>query len=258
MAAVSPAAVAGEVAEVAADPMLDPARIQAELDDRTAFLAGLRSTTFFDVAPASTLASDDDALAPLAVSAVARATFLAATDGLRAAASASAAGSSAANFALLRAVLEAASVTVWLLESDDPAVRATRLLSEVWGDIRDSDRLATALNGALESLAAQERGWKTAHTAVFGDADTAARQMPTSMATKVDVAAGVVADFTRVPNAGAVIRSSWQAFGALARGRDAAFDLHDGASAMTAGSLSLVLDVLETAASLYHVRAVGP
>jgi len=145
-----------------------------------------------------------------------------------------------------------------LLESDDPAVRATRLLSEVWGDIRDSDRLATALNGALESLAAQERDWKTAHTAVFGDADTAARQMPTSMATKVDVAAGVVADFTRVPNAGAVIRSSWQAFGALARGRDAAFDLDDGASAMTAGSLSLVLDVLETAASLYHVRAVAP
>jgi len=247
--------VAGEAAEVAARQMTDPDRMQAELDDRAAFLVGLRDTTFFDVAPASTLASDDAALAPLGLSAVARATFLAATDALEPA------QHSAATFALLRAALEAACVTVWLLESDDPAVRATRLLSEVWGDIRDSDRLATALNGALESLAAQERSWKAAHRAVFGDAEATARQMPTSMATKIDAAATVVADFTQVPNTAAVIRSSWQAFGSLARGRDAAFDLggqSDAAHAMTAGSRSLVLDVIETAASLYHVRAVGP
>ena len=148
-------------------------------------------------------------------------------------------------------------MTIWLLESDDPAVRATRLLSEVWGDIRDSDRLATALGGALDSLARQERDWTAAHTAVFGDADPSARQMPTATTKKIDVAATVVADFTRVPNAAAVIRASWQGFGALARGHESAFDIADDPNAMIAGSLSLVLDVLETAASLYHVRAVA-
>jgi len=248
--------VAGEAAAVAASTMTDFARIDAELADRAQFLSGLRDTTFFEVAPASTLSADDSAVAPLSLSAVARATFIAATDSLNDS------DRTAPTFALLRAALEAAAVTIWLLESDDPAVRATRLFSEVWGDIRDSDRLATALNGALESLAEQEGDWASAHAAAFGDAETTARQMPTSMAAKIDVAAGVVADFTEVPNAAAVIRSSWQAFGSLARGRGAAFDLADDdqthSRAMATGARSLVLDVLETAASLYHVRAVGP
>jgi hypothetical protein len=232
--------------------MPDFTTVNAELDDRTQFLVGLRDTTFFDIEPGSALALDDAAVAPLRFSAIVRSTFVAATDSL------ASPGVVAPTFALLRSALECAAVTIWLLESDDPAVRATRLLSDVWGDIRDSDRLATALNGVLESLSDQERDWKASHTAVFGDAEVTARQMPTSMAAKIDVAAGVVADFTRVPNMAAVVRSSWQAFGSLARGRAHAFDLPDDALAMTAGSRSLVLDVLETAASLYRVRAVGP
>jgi len=243
---------AGEAAAEAASQMTDFTSIDAELADRAGFLVGLRDTTFFDVEPASTLATDDAALAPLALSAIATTTLIAATDSLVHT------GGTAPTFALLRASLEAAAVTIWLLESDDPAVRATRLLSEVWGDIRDSDRLATALNGALASLSDQERDWEAAHTSVFGDSDVTARQLPTAMSAKIDVAATVVADFTAVPGAAAVIRASWQAFGSLARGRSDAFDLSDDALAMTAGSRSLVLDVLETAASLYHVRAVGP
>jgi len=237
--------------------MTDFASINAELTDRTDFLVGLRDTTFFTVEPGSVLSTDDGAVAPLALSATASATFIAATDSLRDAANGGATGA-VSTFALLRASLESAAVTIWLLESDDPAVRATRLLSEVWGDIRDSDRLATALGSSAESLADQERDWASAHESVFGDSDGSARQMPTSMAAKLDAAASVVADFTEVPGAGAVIRSSWSAFGSLARGRADAFSLTDDAAAMVAGSRSLVLDVLETAASLYHVRAVGP
>lgn len=232
---------------MAASPTPDFSAVDAELGDRTAFLAGLGETTFFDVETASTLAADDAALAPLALSAIARATFVSATEHL----------SAAPSFALLGSALESAAVTIWLLESDDPAVRATRLLSEVWGDIRDSDRLAVSLGGALESLTEQERGWKAAHEAVFGEAEFTARQLPVSMASKIDVAATVVADFTMVPGAAAAIRASWHAFGSLARGRAQAFDLADGTRAMIAGSRSLVLDVLETAASLYHVRAVS-
>ena len=247
---------AGEEAAVeAASPMPDFAAVDAELDDRTAFLAGLRDTAFFEVEPLSTFALDDAVLAPLALSATARSTFVAATASLP-----RASAGTAPTFALLRNALEGAAVTIWLLESDDPAVRAARLLSEVWGDIRDSDRLATALNGALDSLPDQERGWKSAYAAIFGDDDPAPRQMPTAMASKVDTAAAVVADFTQVAGVAAVVRSSWQAFGTLARGRSDAFELADGATgqAMTAGSRSLALDVLETAASLYHVRAVAP
>jgi len=236
-------------------PAPDYDAITAELVDRAVFLTGLRATTFFDAEPLSTLALDDATVAPVSLSSTARSTFLASADGVSA--SLALAGDTVAVFSLLRASLESAAVTIWLLESDDPAVRATRLLSEVWGDIRDSDRLATALGGALESLSEQERGWTAAHAAVFGDADPSARQMPTSMASKIDVAAGVVADFTRVPNAAAVIRASWQAFGSLSRGRSEAFDVTDEAQAIVAGSRSLVLDLLETAASLYHVRAVA-
>jgi hypothetical protein len=241
----------GEAAAVAGKQP-DFAAVTAQLDDRADFLRGLRDTPFFDVHPASTLALDDTALAPLGASSTVRATFIAAADCL------TPSGGSAPTFALLRNALESAAVVIWLLENDDPAVRATRLLSEIWGDIRDSDRLATALNGAPVSRGDDERRWKAAHSAAFGDSDASARQMPISMAAKIEAAAAVVADFTRVPGAAAVVRSSWQAFGPLARGRTDAFDLADGADAMGAGSRSLVLDVLETAASLYHVRAVGP
>jgi hypothetical protein len=245
-------AVAEEVAEVAASQPADFAAVNAELDERTGFLLGLRDTTFFDPEPESTLDRDDAALAPLSASATARSTFLAAAECLAPDAAL------AASFALLRGALESAAVAIWLLESDDPAVRATRLLSEAWGDIRDSDRLAIALNSAPDARGEHERDWKAAHAAAFGDTDPSARQLPTSMAAKIDAAATVVADFTQVPGAAAVVRGSWQAFGALARGRTDVFDLADGTAAMTAGSRSLVLDVLETAASLYRVRAVGP
>ncbi|WP_411698736.1 hypothetical protein [Conyzicola sp.] len=230
-------------------PDLTP--VYAELADRRAFLAGLSETTFFDVEPGSVLASDDAALAPLSLSEVARGTFIAATEQLVDVSSV------AARFALLRSSLESAAIAIWLLEADDPTERATRLLSEVWGDIRDSDRLATSLGGALDSLPHQERDWKAAHRGVFAEADPVARQMPVAIAKKIDVAAVVVADFTEVPNAAAAIRGSWTAFGAIARGRSGSFDPDAGADAMSAGSISLVLDVLETAASLYHVRAVG-
>ena len=239
------------MAEVVADPSPDLGTVTAQLDDRADFLLGLRETAFFEVQPASTLASDDAALAPVSASATARATFIAAAECLVGATG------GAATFARLRTALESSAMVVWLLESDDPAVRATRLLSDVWGDIRDADRLATALNSAPEAHSDREREWKAAHESAFGDADHAPRQMPTSMAAKIDTAATVVADFTRVPGSAAVVRSSWQAFGALAHGRTYAFNLADGADAMTAGSRSLVLDVLETAASLYHVRAVS-
>jgi hypothetical protein len=231
--------------------MTDLTHILAELDDRRSFLTGLRETAFFDVEPESTLANDDDALAPLQPSVVARSTFIAATEQLAQVSAVS------TRFALLRSALEGAAVTIWLLEPDDPAERASRLLSEVWGDLRDSDRLAISLGGVLPSLRRQEHDWEHAHAAVFADADPAAKQLPVALAKKVDLAASVVADFTEVPNAAAAIRSSYTAFGAIARGRAAAFELEADTDAMSAGSLSLVLDVLETAASLYHVRAVG-
>ncbi|GAB3606523.1 hypothetical protein GCM10027413_19320 [Conyzicola nivalis] len=231
--------------------MTDLTPVYAELADRRAFLAGLRETTFFEVAPTSVLASDDAALAPLRLSELARHTFVAATEQLVDVTSV------ATRFALLRSSLESAAIAIWLLEADDPTERRTRLLSEVWGDIRDSDRLATSLGGVLESLPRQERDWKTVHAAVFGDANPVTRQLPVGLGRKIEVAATVVAEFTEVPNAAVAIRSSWTAFGAIARGRSGSFDLDANADAMTAGSLSLVLDVLETAASLYHVRAVG-
>ena len=242
---------AGEAGEAAASTMTDHDSVDAELDDRTAFLAVLRDTTFFDPEPGSTLALDDAALAPLSPSRLLRETFIASAESIAAAA----AGTPA--FALLRSALESAAVVIWLLESDDPAVRSTRLLSETWGDIRESDRLATALNGDHDPIAALERDWKTAHSRVFAAEDAAARQLPVTLSAKIDVAATVVADFTLVPNAAAVIRSSWQAFGAMSRGRGDIFGLANGDAAMIAGSRSLVLDVIETAASLYHVRAVA-
>ena len=229
----------------------DAGSADAELDDRTAFLVGLRHTTFFDLDPSSTLAADDAALAPLSPADLARNTLLAATENL------AGASASAPAFALLRSALESAAVMIWLLESDDPAVRATRFLSESWGDIRDSDRLATALNGSHDSVTALERDWKAAHARAFGSDDPTARQLPVALASKVDAAAAVVADFTMVPNAAAIIRGSWQAFGAIARGHGRVFDLADDDAAMIVGSRSLVLDVVETAASLFHVRAVA-
>jgi carbohydrate-binding DOMON domain-containing protein len=75
----------------------------------------------------------------------------------------------------------------------------------------------------------------------------------------VEVAAGVVADFTRVPNAAAIIRGGWQGLAGIAGGRPAAYglDAEGAARAMLAGTLSMTLDVAETAASLFHVRAVA-
>jgi hypothetical protein len=221
-AADSPAA-AGEVAAVAdADRATAPAGDPAsELADRIGFLASLSQTTFYDVEPGSVLAVDGTPAAAIAGGALrATAEHLTAVQGFAEPA-----------FAALRDALEAAASVVWLLapdERDERVRRATLLAGE-------DSRIASALDAALNRKSAPAAG-------------------ETDAAQRVALAADYVEGFTASPGASAVIVATWRALGAVALGRHAASSLP--AASMLAGALPLVLDVAETAASLWHSRAV--
>jgi hypothetical protein len=233
----------------------------AALLERAAFLVSLDETTFFDVEPGSPLDTDDTALEPLSPSATVAATLRSAfahLDALDTLLDAHAPPTTAA-FACVRGALDASAVAIWLLEPQGATERYTRFLSDAWGDIRDADRLVTALAGDPEATARAERAWAAARERALPGAEPAAAQLPVSPARRLEVAAGVVADFTRVPNAAAIIRGGWQGLAGIARGRLPAYglDAEGAAGDMLAGTLSMALDVAETAASLFHVRAVA-
>jgi len=236
--------------------------LDTALVERVAFLETLGETSFFDIEPGSTLFADDAALEPLGLSAVAHSTFAAAVEQVSALAAVTERGSAASpsSFGLLRGALEAAAVTIWLLESDDPLERGVRVLSEAWGEIREADAMLASLGGAAGAITqAREAVWLRAHHARFGPVETRPFQKRTPIAEKIAVASAVVADFTQTDDYAAIIPSSWRGFDSIAQGRGESFGLVDAVStsAMFAGSLAMLLDVLETAASLFHVRAVA-
>ena len=219
----------------------------AELNDRIDFLAGLGETTFFDVDEGSTLFVDDIALDPLGASALsvaeisASAAHLGSLRLLRAASD----PSGASVFVLLRAALESAATAIWLLEPDDRDERLRRVLRRRWAESNETDAMSRALTGATEANGA---GWTSAHRRWFvGLAPDAARQ-PVDDALVVAAAAEVVEAFTETSGAAAVITSGWRGFGSVAITR------HGTHGEMFAGSLSMVLDVAETAISLFHAR----
>jgi hypothetical protein len=229
--------------------------------ERVDFLASLDRTPFFDIEVGAPLDTDDAALEPLALSRTATLTLAAAFQhlgALRALLGASGEATSAV-FSCLRAALDASAVAIWMLEPESAVERHTRFLSDAWGDIRDADRLVTALAGSSGTTTRAEEDWSSAHRRALGAPDPAGARLPVSPARRLETAATVVADFTRVPGAAAIIRSGWQGLAAIGRGRSSAYgldDTPDAARAMLAGTLSMTLDVAETAASLFHVRAV--
>lgn len=215
--------MAGEVAAVADADRADAPAVDtaSDLADRVGFLASLSQTTFYDVEPGSVLADDGAPAAAIASSAL-RAT----TEHLTAVH-----GYAEPAFAALRDALEAAASVVWLLEADEQPERQRRAAQLVDED----SRIAAALDAALN------------RTPVPSGPEV-------SGADRVTVAADYVEGFTASPGASAVIVATWRALGAVALGRHAASSLS--AASMLAGALPLVLDVAETAASLWHSRAV--
>ncbi|MBB5843065.1 hypothetical protein HD599_001388 [Conyzicola lurida] len=193
----------------------------AEIADRVEFLASLSQTTFYDVEAGSVLADDGSPAA-----AIARASLRATSEHLTAVH-----GYTEPAFAALRDALEAAASVVWLLEPDEQPERQRRTAR-----LADEDAsIAAALDAALN---------RTPAPTVL-DVDATER---------VTRAADYVEGFTASPGASAVIVATWRALGAGALGRHAASSLP--AASMLAGALPLVLDVAETAASLWHSRAV--
>lgn len=235
--------------------------IDGALEERLAFLETLGATSFFDIEPGSALSGDDAALEPLGLSAVAQSTFAAAIEQVTALGAVAAGhGSLASSFGLLHGALEAAAVTIWLLESDDPLERGVRLLSEAWGEIREAEAMLAALGGAADEITgAREAVWLEAHRSRFGPVEMRPFQKRTPIAEKIRVASVVVAAFTETADYTAIIPSGWRGFDSISQGRGESFGLVDDASssAMVAGSLAMLLDVLETAASLFHSRAVA-
>lgn len=249
-------------AAVAAAWAVDEMIFDDVLVERITFLESLGATTFFDVEQGSVLSADDAALEPLGLSAVAQSTFLAAVQQIGALGldAVPAPVPTAPSFGLLRGSLEAAAVTVWLLESDDPLERGVRLLSEAWGEIRDAHAMLESLGGDATAItSAREDIWVRSHRNRFGAVDTRPFQKRTPIAEKLAVAAAVVADFTQTDDYAAIIPSSWRGFDSIAQGRGESFGLTDDAvkTTMFQGSLAMLLDVVETAASLFHVRAVA-
>ena len=222
----------------------------AALFDRVDFLGGLGETEFFHVHDRSTLFVDDVALDPLGASALSVAEIGAAAEHLEVlrAERDREGASSVVAFALLRAALESASWAIWLLEPDDRDERMRRALRRHFADSRASDALSRALTGGTDDDGA---GWSRAHRRWFVDVPVEAAQAPVPASAVVAAAAAVVEDFTETAGAAAVITSSWDAFGSVAIARFAS----DGE--MFAGSLSMVLDVAETAISLFHARATA-
>jgi len=220
----------------------------AVLVDRVDFLSGLGATEFFHVDDRSTLFVDDAALDPLGASALSIAQIGAAAAHLEALMRSreSAGASSAPAFVLLRAALESASWAIWLLEPDDRDERMRRALRRHWSDSRESDALSRALTGGTGG---DDAHWARAHRRWFAGVPVEAAQAPAPASGVVAAAAAVVEDFTETAGAAAVITSSWNGFGSVAIARFEA----DGE--MFAGSLSMVLDVAETALSLFHGRA---
>jgi hypothetical protein len=211
---------AEEVAAVAGASAAVP--VAAELAERIEFLASLEQTTFYGVGPGSALALD------CGPAELGRSSLVAATRHLTAIQ-----GYAEPAFAALRDALEAAASVVWLLEPDDADERHRRLLAVEAEDARTAGELQAALG--LPSTAP-------------------VNTVTTEPAERVAVAADYVAAFTASPATGPLVPATWRALGAIALGRGSAYEVDT--AAMLAGSLALVLDVAETAASLWYRRAV--
>jgi len=223
----------------------------AALFDRIDFLAGLGETVFFDIENGSTLFVDDLALDPVGASALS-------ANAIRAAGQHFAALQSLLEradpprlpaFALLRAALDAASSAIWLLEPDDRDERASRALRRHWADLGEAEQMSLALTASGAS-SDDTAAWTRAHSRWFVGVPADRARMALDTAQTVAAAAEVVEAFTEVPGAAAVITSGRAGFGSVAMARYAA----DGE--LFAGSLSMALDVAETAISLFHARAV--
>ena len=218
--------------------------------DRIDFLGGLRETTFFELEDGATSFVDDLALDPLGASALSEHAITATAELLQSARVLAVrdAPSAVSAFALLRSALEASCAAIWLLEPDDRDERMRRALRRHWSDLVEAEAMSRALTGV-----APDRGtdWARAHARWFVGVAPDAARAPVDPAATVAAAAEVVEAFTEVPGAAAIITSGWAGFGSVAIAR------HPADGEMFAGSLSMVLDVAETAISLFHARATA-
>jgi hypothetical protein len=218
--------------------------------DRIDFLTGLGGTTFFTLEHGSTLFVDDLALGTAGTPVPVRAQIEASAQHFGALQRLLDAGSPprVAAFALLRAAIETAATAIWLLEPHERDERLRRVLRTSWADLRNAQAMTLALTGASSDPGAE---WARAHSRWFPGTDPAAAQAPVDAVEVVSSSAEAVEAFTEVPGAAAVITTGWSGFGRVSIGRFPA----DGE--MFAGSLSMALDVAETAISLFHARAVA-
>lgn len=233
---------------------------------------------YFEIEPDSTLYIDDAFAHPLKASAAARMAVVAAIDHLRTLRLLVERGDIPllAIFTLLRSAIETASVAIWLLESDDRDTRLLRLLQGAWQEVRDASNMMASFGTDVMDppREAREEHILRAHARRPRIGPESSFRSQPSITKKIERAQAIVSSTIERNRLSSVVLGLWQGFSGITHGRSYAMqtildreelaydpatgvvDVHltTGARSIV-GSLSVTLDVVETALRLYGRRA---